>query len=152
LAKLPELTGLYRVIDANINRAKEGLRVCEEITRFILDSKTLTSDLKKIRHEIDPLAAAFRRHPELLSQRDSLKDVGLKIYSRAELKRRDFADVFNANIQRVKESVRVLEEFSKLDDVKIALGFRKIRYDIYDFEKRVAKKVSSLRNRKQAVL
>jgi thiamine-phosphate pyrophosphorylase len=148
LAKLPELTGLYRVIDANINRAKEGLRVCEEITRFILDSKSLTDDLKKIRHGIDPLAAAFRKNPELLSQRNSLKDVGLKIYSRAELKRKDFADVFNANIQRVKESVRVLEEFSKLDDVKIALGWRKIRYDIYDFEKKVAEKISSLRSRK----
>lgn len=148
MAKLPELAGLYRVIDANINRVKEGLRVCEEITRFILDSKPLTDDLKKIRHGIDPLAAAFRRNPELLSQRNSLKDVGLKIYSQSELKRRDFADVFNANIQRVKESIRVLEEFSKLDDVKIALGFRKIRYDIYEFEKKVAEKVSSLRDRK----
>jgi thiamine-phosphate pyrophosphorylase len=148
LAKLPKLTGLYRVIDANINRAKEGLRVCEEITRFILNSKSLTDNLKKIRHEIDPLASAFRKSPELLSQRNSLKDVGLKIYSRAELKRRDFADVFNANIQRVKESVRVLEEFTKLDDVKAALGWRKIRYDIYDFEKKAVKKISSLRNRK----
>ena len=152
MAKLPELAGLYRVIDANINRVKEGLRVCEEITRFILESKSLTDDLKKIRHEIDPLASAFRQNPKLLSQRNSLKDVGLKIYSSSELKRQDFADVFNANIQRVKESIRVLEEFSKLDDVKIALGFRKIRYDIYDFEKKVAKKVSSLRSRKQAVL
>jgi hypothetical protein len=148
LAKAPDLNGLYRVIDANINRVKEGLRVCEEITRFILDSKSLTNDLKKIRHEIDPLAAAFRRNPELLSQRDSIKDVGLKIYSRAELKRQDFADVFNANIQRVKESIRVLEEFTKLDDVNAALGWRKIRYDVYDFEKKVAKKISSLRSRK----
>jgi thiamine-phosphate pyrophosphorylase len=148
LAKLPELNGLYRVIDANINRAKEGLRVCEEITRFILNSKSLTDNLKKIRHEIDPLASAFRKNPELLSQRDSVKDVGLKIYSRAELKRQDFADVFNANIQRVKESIRVLEEFTKLDDVKVALGWRKIRYDIYAFEKKVAKKISSLRSRK----
>jgi hypothetical protein len=152
LAKAPDLTGLYRVIDANINRVKEGLRVCEEITRFILDSKSLTGELKKIRHGIDPLALAFRKNPELLSQRNSLKDVGLKIHSRTEFKRKDFADVFNANIQRVKESVRVLEEFSKLEDVKTALGFRKIRYDIYEFEKKAAKRLSSLRSRKQTVL
>ena len=152
MARLPKLDGLYRVIDANINRVKEGLRVCEEITRFILDSKPLTGELKKIRHQIDPLAAGLRKKPELLSQRNSLKDVGLKIYSRSELKRRDFVDVFAANIQRAKESIRVLEEFSKLDDVKIALGFRKIRYDLYEFEKKAAKRISSLRSRKQAVL
>lgn len=148
MAKLPKLNGLYRVIDANINRLKEGLRVCEEITRFILDSKALTAELKKIRHQVDPLAAAFRRNPEMLAQRNSLKDVGLKIHSRSELKRRDFADVFAANIQRAKESIRVLEEFSKLDDVNIALGWRKIRYDVYEFEKKVAKRLSSLRSHK----
>ncbi len=146
MAKLPELKGLYRVIDANINRAKEGLRVCEEITRFILDDKLLTARIKKIRHCIDPLAAALRKNPELLAQRNSAKDVGLKIKSRAELKRSDLADVFSANIQRVKESIRVLEEFSKLEDVNIALGFRKIRYVIYDFEKKAAKKILSLRS------
>jgi hypothetical protein len=152
LAKFPESPGLYRIIDANINRVKEGLRVCEEITRFILDSKSLTGDLKKIRHQIDPLAAVLRKNPELLAQRNSRKDVGLKIKSRSEFKRRDFADVFQANIQRVKESVRVLEEFSKLEDVKIALGFREIRYDIYEFEKKAAKKIPTLRDHKQAVL
>ena len=148
MAKLPKLDGLYRIIDANINRLKEGLRVCEEITRFILDSKALTGELKKIRHQIDPLAAGLRKNPELLAQRNSLKDVGLKISSRAEMKRQDFADVFAANIQRVKESIRVLEEFSKLEDVNIALGFRKIRYAIYEFEKKAAKKIPTLRSAK----
>ena len=148
MAKLPKLDGLYRIIDANINRLKEGLRVCEEITRFVLDSKILTAELKKIRHQIDPLAALLRKNPEMLAQRNSLKDVGLKIYSRTELKRRDLADVFAANIQRAKESIRVLEEFSKLEDVNTALGFRKIRYAIYEFEKKVAKRIPSLRSTK----
>ncbi len=140
--------GLYRVIDANINRAKEGLRVCEEITRFILGDQRLTGEFKKVRHRIDSLVEGLGKNPQLISQRDSLKDVGLKVRNQAEFIRRDFADVFCANIQRVKESIRVLEEFSKLDDVKVALGLRNIRYDVYELEKKMAKKLPALRNSK----
>lgn len=70
-----------RVIDANINRAKEGLRVCEEISRFILDSHQLTSEFKKIRHEIDDI---IKRPPssltDFIKERESRKDVGKNIY------------------------------------------------------------------------
>jgi thiamine-phosphate pyrophosphorylase len=148
LAKSAEFKGLYRIIDANINRAKEGLRVCEEVTRFILDDKKLTSGFKRVRHRIDSLCEGLRKDPRLISQRDSLKDVGLKVNNRAEFVRRDFADVFCANIQRVKESIRVLEEFTKLNDIKVAQGLRKIRYDIYELEKKVAGSLPSLRNPK----
>ena len=148
MPKFPELKGLYRIIDANINRAKEGLRVCEEITRFILNDKSLTGNFKKVRHQIDSLVEGLSKNPQLISQRDSLKDVGFKVKNQAEFIRRDFADVFCANIQRVKESIRVLEEFSKLDDVKVALGLRKIRYNIYELEKKMAKKLPTLRSSK----
>lgn len=134
---------INRIIDANINRAKEGLRVCEEITRFILDSRHLTSQLKKIRHKINLI---FKRLPEnimLLEERKVSKDVGKNIYIN-ELKRKDYIDIFFANIQRVKESIRVLEEFTKLKNINIAIEFKKIRYDIYEIEKRIVKKISSL--------
>lgn len=134
------------MIDANINRAKEGLRVCEDLCRFVLDDKALTSGLKRIRHGIDSLTRGICRDPRLCEQRDSLKDVGLKVRNKSEFVRKDLADVFRANLQRVKESIRVLEEFSKLDDVKLALGFRNLRYAIYDLEKKAAKKLPALRN------
>ena len=41
---------LLRIIDANLNRAREGLRVCEDISRFALGDKTATRALKSIRH------------------------------------------------------------------------------------------------------
>lgn len=148
MSRLPDLKGLYRVIDANINRAKEGLRVCEEIARFILDDRNLTGDFKKIRHRIDALVRGLRGNSQLIPQRDSRGDVGLKVRNRSEFIRRDFQDVFYANIQRVKEAIRVLEEFSKLDSVKTALGLRGIRYEIYELEKKAAKKLSSLRGSK----
>ncbi len=43
---------IYRVLDANINRAKEGLRTCEDTARFILNDETLAKKFKKLRHDI----------------------------------------------------------------------------------------------------
>jgi hypothetical protein len=131
---------IKRVIDANTNRAKEGLRVCEEITRFILDNKGLTTSFKKIRHEIDGLLKQYFPHQELLRNREALKDVGRKVYIN-ELKRRNINDIFFANIQRVKESIRVLEEFSKLLNKKAALNFKLLRYRVYELEKSTAKEI-----------
>jgi len=143
LLRRTKLSGINRIIDANINRSKEGLRVCEEITRFILNSRSLTSDFKLIRHEIDVAVAGLILKSSLLKARSSLKDVGEKIYIN-ELKRRNIRDVFFANIQRVKESIRVLEEFSKLINVKSALKFKGARYKIYEIEKKTAAAVSAI--------
>lgn len=136
---------IYRVIDANFNRLKEGLRVCEEITRFIIESPTLSSSLKKVRHRVDSIIKQLGPHDNitLLKERDSLRDVGKNIHI-DELKRKNFQDIFFANIQRVKESIRVLEEFAKLIDKNIALKFKEIRYAIYEIEKKAAGRISAL--------
>lgn len=144
--KISQTNKINRIIDANLNRAKEGLRVCEEVTRFILDSHSLTEGFKKIRHQIDGLLKKIPPKIKLLSERKSLKDVGLNIYLKSEFKRQDFRDVFFANIQRVKESIRVLEEFFKLKNIRLAARFKEIRYDLYEIEKKVAKKFSTLRH------
>ncbi|MFA5351094.1 MAG: thiamine-phosphate pyrophosphorylase [Candidatus Omnitrophota bacterium] len=134
---------IYRIVDANLNRVKEGLRVCEEITRFILDNHKFTAGFKKARHEIDGIIKKIYPAPELLKVRNSNSDVGRR-NSRGELKRAGCKDIFWANIQRVKESLRVLEEFSKLLDIKVALRFKQLRYKVYEIEKDSFKKVSSL--------
>ena len=134
---------IHRIIDANINRAKEGLRVCEEITRFILNNRNLTSDFKKIRHRIDALLNRLPLNIKLIRDRESLKDAGRTIYA-GELKRNNYQDIFFANMQRAKESLRVLEEFAKLIDKTIAIEFKKLRYGIYELEKTAAKKISAL--------
>jgi len=133
---------IYRIIDANLNRVKEGLRVCEEIARFILNNHKLTADFKQARHDIEGIRKAYSSL-KLLKERNSHTDVG-RLNSRGELKRKDFRDIFQANIQRAKESLRVLEEFSKLIDSKAALRFKQIRYKIYEIEKDSFKKISSL--------
>lgn len=127
-----------RILDANLNRAKEGLRVCEEIARFILSSRYLTREFKKIRHKISAITKTQDFGASLIKERYSRLDVGKDIYIN-ELKRKDFRDIFFANIQRSKESIRVLEEFTKLMNKKTAVGFKNIRYGLYDIEKKAAK-------------
>jgi thiamine-phosphate pyrophosphorylase len=134
---------IERIIDANINRAKEGLRVCEEICRFTLEHQEITRRLKRLRHKLADLSAGLSCREELLAARQSKADIGRRIHT-GELKRRGIKDIFFANIQRVKESLRVLEEFSKLKNVKSALGFKKVRYDVYECEKKITAKIAPL--------
>ncbi|OGX21906.1 MAG: hypothetical protein A3K54_04835 [Omnitrophica WOR_2 bacterium RBG_13_44_8] len=147
MPKVSHNKAVYRIIDANINRLKEGLRVSEEITRFILDDSRATGGLKRIRHRVDLLAKGLSRGRDLLRERESSKDVGRTIFV-GELKRRNYQDIFFANIQRAKESLRVLEEFSKLLNKKSALGFKGLRYGIYHLEKEVSKKNPALYHRR----
>ena len=129
---------LNRIFDANFNRAKEGLRVCEDICRFILDAKGPTRDYKTIRHELTSMMGALRLS-EVISARDTGRDVG-RGSTGAEFKRRGTVDIFFANSQRAKESIRVLEEFSKLRDKKLAEKLKKLRYKIYALEKKVVER------------
>ncbi len=128
----------YRIIDANLNRLREGLRVCEEVARFILDSKSLTLDFKCLRHDIKNILKCFPGdlRKNLINFRDSNSDVG-RPTSLIENKRKDIKDIFTANMQRVKESVRVLEEFSKLIiKGRLSSKFKELRYRIYTLEKK----------------
>ncbi|TRZ94180.1 thiamine-phosphate pyrophosphorylase [bacterium] len=138
-----KVLNIHRIIDANLNRVKEGLRVCEEITRFILDHHKFTALFKLYRHEIDGIVKNIYPAQKLLKERKSDTDVGRE-NSCLELKRAGCKDIFRANIQRVKESLRVLEEFSKLENKKVALRFKQLRYKVYEIEKKSFKKISAL--------
>lgn len=130
---------LSRILDANFNRTKEGLRVCEDICRFVLDDETLTRQFKNVRHQLTKILAylGFRR---LVKARAIESDVG-KGSSKTELRRKEISDIFYANLQRAKESMRVLEEFSKLVNLKSAVAVKGLRYKIYALEKKVIRKL-----------
>ncbi len=144
MSKRPD-SSISRICDANFNRAKEGLRVCEEVARFVLNSRALTEEFKQARHSLDGLLRRLIKPEEAISCRNSGGDVGKTVYGR-ELSRGSINDIFFANIQRVKESIRVLEEFSKLARPKAALGFKDLRYDIYALEKKTAVAIAALRH------
>ncbi|OGX25917.1 MAG: hypothetical protein A2787_08345 [Omnitrophica WOR_2 bacterium RIFCSPHIGHO2_01_FULL_48_9] len=132
------VTQLQRTIDANFNRAKEGLRVCEDVCRFIYDDPKLTRRYKVIRHRLTEVIAGLKIL-NIIRSRDIAGDVGKKTIP-AELRRQGIGDVFYANSQRVKESVRVLEEFTKLLDTKLAPELKRLRYQLYALEKEIVER------------
>lgn len=128
---------IFCIIDANINRAKEGLRVIEDIIRFVHKSKTSLVKIKNIRHAIDDISFLLvPSYKTLLNNRDSMSDAGRKLNNKGEFKRGKFSDVLVSNFKRVEESLRVLEEISKILNKKSALRFKNLRYEIYELEKK----------------
>ena len=59
-------------------------------------------------------------------------------------------DVLQAGLERLKQSLRVLEEYSKLIEVAVAVEFEKIRYEVYTLEKRLVIQDSSCQRLKLA--
>ena len=135
---------IYRIIDANFNRSREGLRVCEDISRFIMNDSALTKELKGIRHRISGiLQSSPKIKKTLIRSRNAADDVGRAPSPRIELSRRGLDDIFTANIERVKESIRVLEEFFKFIDSKDAVKLSRLRFKTYSIEKKALAKLDS---------
>ncbi len=137
---------ILRILDANFNRSREGLRVCEEIARFVIEDASLTRRLKRTRHAIsDCLKNISVPLSEIIGSRDAVSDVG-QAYTRLEATRRDALGLFLANSERVKESLRVLEEVSKLVDHKISGRLKKTRFHVYSIEKKALPPLEALRH------
>jgi thiamine-phosphate pyrophosphorylase len=125
---------LGRIIDASINRAREGLRVAEDYVRFVLDDPGLTRRFKEVRHRLSQAERGLDSHL-LLSSRDTREDVGTHIMTPSEQIRENPRAVLAANFKRIAEALRSLEEYTKLVDVWLAGRFEVLRYDIYTLEK-----------------
>jgi thiamine-phosphate pyrophosphorylase len=129
---------IIRIIDANLNRGREGLRVVEDLVRFIIDDSSLASKIKSARHEITEIAKQLPIDDnDLLNARDSIGDVGIELNSASEDSRTSVLQIACANIRRAQESMRVLEELSKLYSAEVALKFKRLRFQLYEMEKQV---------------
>jgi len=120
-----------RLLDANLNRLREGIRVIEDIFRYILDNKTIALRLKNLRH-----LARTENYLELLDNRDIQNDI-LKTSTKSEQNRENLTSILIANFKRAQESARVIEEFSKLHSIQQSENFKHIRYELYDIEKSI---------------
>lgn len=123
----------WTLLDANFNRAREALRVCEDLERFSRRSSANSARLRALRHAV---TAVLRELPRksLLDGRDVAKDQG-RAPHRFEKVRKDEDDIYFANLQRAKESLRVLEEVLKLTDPRLSVRIKKLRFDVYAYEK-----------------
>ena len=125
----PHNPKLERLIDANLNRLKEGIRVIEDICRYVHDNFQLTSALKTLRHQLQQDYTIQR-----LCYRDIESDIQKKSI-KSEQQRQSLQDIIIANFSRAEESSRVLEEIFKLNDIQASERFKKIRYELYNLEK-----------------
>lgn len=137
------MNDLFRIIDANTNRASEGIRVLEDIARFSLDNESLSRSLKDLRHRLrtalDELSIS---QSQLLMSRDTTNDVGTTITTTSESNRSDgFVDLITAASKRSQEAVRVLEESAKVLGHSGA-PFESIRYTLYDLQRDLVALVS----------
>ncbi|MDA7979730.1 MAG: thiamine phosphate synthase [Pirellulales bacterium] len=126
----PPRMAVFRVLDAAINRALEGLRVLEDSARFLLNDANLTLALKDLRHGVSGLAARLPQDA-LIAARDVPGDVGTPLSTLAERSRHTTEDLLAANFHRVQESLRSLEEFGKLVDTEASVSFKHLRYECY---------------------
>lgn len=117
-----------RLIDANLNRLREGVRVVEDIFRYVYNNKEVATNLKNLRH-----LARTQNYYELLETRDVKNDV-LRESIKSEQNRDNLNSILIANFKRAQESARVLEEFTKLTLIKDSENFKYIRYELYNLE------------------
>ena len=116
----------FRILDANFNRAKEGLRVVEEVARFLHENPLWSRQLKTLRHQLSAAVPADLRK-QWMTARDAAHDVGANALLK---KRKNIDDIVLANLGRAEEALRVLEEFSDNGMV-----FQTLRFKVYDVEK-----------------
>jgi len=122
---------LQRVIDVNLNRSREALRVCEDIARFVFNDPGLSKALKDIRHKISRVAVGV-----VITSRNTASDIGRKrSFDKGRPKNIDM--LFYKNMHRAQESVRCLEEFSKLLlEKSLPNDFKILRLKLYALEKK----------------
>src|SRR3984957_10208270 len=113
----------YQVIDANINRVTEGLRVIEEYTRFLTSQKKLTDQLAKLRKEISQTEKEYLQ--DLLSRGNDMRA------AEPPPQRKDIETLLRANFKRVEQGLRVLEEYTG------NAFYTKKRFEVYALEKEI---------------
>lgn len=123
---------LCRILDANLDRAREGLRVIEEWCRFGLENAELTEECKRSRQEL-----ASWHTEDLRLARDTINDPGTGLSHQNEETRSDIGAVLRANLSRVQEALRVLEEYGKIYNSDLAASVKQIRYRTYVLESKI---------------
>lgn len=135
------MSDVYRILDANLNRAREAIRVMEEAARFLLDDKGLSKRLKGLRHGLGAAVKLLPDESRLLKMRETGGDVGTGISTVSEMKRGDVREVVVAGGKRLSEALRVLEEYGKVVSVGFAGKVERLRYEGYTLEQELVGKL-----------
>ncbi|OHB50053.1 MAG: thiamine-phosphate diphosphorylase [Planctomycetes bacterium GWF2_41_51] len=128
---------IYRIVDANYNRAREGLRIAEEFCRFALDNEQLATECKQCRHRLSSAVSKLDTQ-KLISSRDTENDVGCGVQIAEQMKRESLEDCVTAGLARTTEALRAISEAVSVINSELAGEFEKLRYDCYTLEKNIS--------------
>lgn len=126
----------YRILDVNLNRLREALRVIEDFARFVLEDRDAALTVKQLRHAIRDMVVQLGE-PELSRSRDIRGDVGCDAKVAGELHRGGTEDVVAAALARGQEAARSIGEYAKPIQHEAALRAERIRYVLYELEQRI---------------
>ncbi len=120
---------IEQLIDANLDRGREGLRVIEEWCRFGQNNKELIIKIKGWRHQL-----GLHHHDCYKNARFSIPDPGIGLSHPSQIERSAPLQVVSANCARVQEAMRVIEEFSRRSNPSLSKIASEIRYGVYEVE------------------
>lgn len=127
----------FRILDANINRAREAIRLVEDYCRFCLDNKDLATTAKAIRHQLTKVTGRLPA-ADLLACRDVEADVGIGLKVEGQMTRTALEDCLVAGCKRLTEALRVIAETSRTIDQQVADTIEQLRYRAYALERQIA--------------
>jgi len=120
---------IYQIIDANLDRAREGLRVLEDWARFGIGESDFVAKIKNHRQILG------KNHLEVYKQsRNNIKDQCKGLNHKEQINRKTPEQIISSNAGRVQEALRVIEEFSRQHNNELSKIASKIRYEIYTLE------------------
>ena len=125
----PDQLAVARLLDANLDRAREGLRVLEDWARFGVDRADLVARTKDMRQRLGRL-----HRDDYKLARHTATDPAAGMGHPAQQERLSPSQIVGANAGRVHEALRVLEEFGRSIDPELASEAAALRYGIYDLE------------------
>ncbi len=125
----PEDLGISQIIDANLDRAREGLRVLEDWARFGLGNEDFVIRIKNFRQLLG------KNHLEIYKMsRNHIEDQCQGLSHVEQINRKSPAKIISSNSARVQEALRVIEEFSRSHNNKLSKIASEMRYEIYTLE------------------
>jgi len=120
---------IAQIIDANLDRAREGLRVLEDWARFALGRKDLVKTCKNFRQTLG------KYHLQVYKEsRNFTNDKCAGLSHPEQFKRNNITSTISSNAARVQEALRVIEEFSRDHNKNLSKISSEIRYEIYNLE------------------
>ena len=134
---------IAQLIDANLDRAREGLRVMEDWCRFGLKRRDFSIQIKDWRQQL-----GVHHHNIYRKARLTSNDPAMGVLHPLQKVRSTPEAVFIANSSRVQEALRVIEEFTRRTDPVLCKIATKIRYETYEIEIKVITSSEGINKRK----